>query len=404
MSVHDDALTAAGGVALGHHAHPAAYSVFTRLVQQLDAYTRVADQIRQTLEAVQEATGADVVCWHNEANGDTLHTAEADGLSPDAFRGVAHRLVVRHQVGGSTAFLWQRPPGHSDRPAGTPYSAAAVRPHPRRHGWIVALSLNCDHELGNAELRLLGLAGAMLIKQTRHTRAFGQLKESLLGLVRCLTVVIDAKDSCTAGHSERVARIAVRLGKQMGLPGPTLSDLHLAGLLHDVGKVGVRDEVLLKPARLTPEETAHVREHVVIGDQIVAAIKPFARLRPGVRSHHERYDGQGYPDGLAGEQIPLIARVLAVADGCDAMMSARRYRGPLSPPQIDAILFEGAGTQWDPEIVEHFLACRQDVYPPIYQKGIGDSAHYAIDEIVAALKDASSETFPVMEAEGVAER
>jgi HD-GYP domain-containing protein (c-di-GMP phosphodiesterase class II) len=129
---------------------------------------------------------------------------------------------------------------------------------------------------------------------------------------------------------------------------------------------------------------------VVIGDQIIATIKPFARLRPGVRHHHERFDGTGYPDGLSGEDIPLMARILAVADSCDAMMSARRYRGPLAPPQIDAVLQKYAGTQWDPAVVEAFMVCRTDIYPPIYQKGIGDSALYALDEMVNSIKDGSS--------------
>jgi HD-GYP domain-containing protein (c-di-GMP phosphodiesterase class II) len=400
MTVNNDPVAvAAAPSGFGAHLNPAAFAILTRLVQQLDTFTRTSDQIRQALEAIQETTGVDVVCWYNAANGDTLHTAEADGLSADAFQTFIFKLLARYQDSDiAPAFLWHRPPG-LERPAGTPCSAAAVRPHQRRPGWIVALSLRREHLLTNTDLRLINLAGTMLVKQTQHSRAFVKLKESLLGLVRCLTVVIDAKDSCTAGHSERVSRIAVRLGKQMGLPTQTLSDLHLAGLLHDVGKVGIRDEVLLKPGQLTAEEMAHVREHVTIGDQIVATIKPFARLRGGVRNHHERWDGRGYPDGLAGIDIPLVARILAVADSCDAMMSARRYRGPMSPPQINVILQQNAGTQWDPEVVAHFLACRQDVYPPIYQKGIGDSAQLAIDEIVEDMKDASSACFPIVEVE-----
>jgi HD-GYP domain-containing protein (c-di-GMP phosphodiesterase class II) len=233
----------------------------------------------------------------------------------------------------------------------------------------------------------------MLLKQRQHSWVCAEFKETLLGLLRCLAAVIEAKDSCTAGHSERVSQIAARIGQQMGLAGEAVGDLQLAGLLHDVGKVGVRDEILLKPGGLTAAEQEHLRAHVLIGDQIVSTIKPFARLRPGVRGHHERYDGQGYPDGLAGEGIPLLARVLAVADSCDAMMSARRYRGPLPPPQIDAVLLEGAGAQWDPKVVEAFMACRQAIYPPIYQKGIGESGALAIDRIVERLKDGPSGGF-----------
>ena len=332
-----------------------------------------------------------------------LCTPPRKTASLPALHAFLQRLLAKQRVADNTPFLWHCPPAQEERRANLPASAAALHPHPRHPGWIVALSLRRDRELGNTDLRLIGLAGAMLVKQTQHTHAFSQLKDSLLGLVRCLTIVIDAKDSCTAGHSERVSRIAIRIGKQMDLPNQTISDLHLAGLLHDVGKVGIRDEVLLKPGQLTAEEMAHIRRHPVIGDQIVATIQPFARLRPGVRSHHERIDGKGYPDGLSGEHIPLLARILAVADSCDAMMSARRYRGPLTPPQIDKIFLQNAGLQWDATVIEHFMACRQDIYPPIYQRGIGDSAHLAIEEIVASLKDDSSSYFQLPVVQGAKE-
>ena len=152
----------------------------------------------------------------------------------------------------------------------------------------------------------------------------------MFGIVQCLSTAIDAKDPYTCGHSERVARIAVRLGEVMNLSRGEISDLYLAGLLHDVGKIGIRDEVLCKPGPLTAEEEEHIREHPIIGERIISNVTRLAYLRPGVRGHHERFDGGGYPDGLAGEAIPPIARILAVADSCDAMMSARRYRPALA--------------------------------------------------------------------------
>src|SRR5262249_48902639 len=157
------------------------------------------------------------------------------------------------------------------------------------------------------------------------------------GLVNCLTATIEARDAYTAGHSERVARIGVILAEQMGLSHAEVSDVYLGGLLHDIGKIGIPDAVLQKDGPLTAQEYAHIKRHVVIGDRIVASIKPFDRLRPGVRSHHERFDGKGYPDGLAGADTPRLARILAIADACDAMMSPRRYRPALTPPLIDKI-------------------------------------------------------------------
>src|SRR5262249_32673205 len=143
----------------------------------------------------------------------------------------------------------------------------------------------------------------MVANQAHHLQLSAQLKDTVLGLVHSFTTAIDAKDEYTFGHSERVARIAVRLAEEMGLAGNLVSDLYLAGLLHDIGKIGIRDSVLLKPGRLTEEEMAHIKEHPAIGERIVANIKQLAHLCPAIRSHHERYDGQGYPDGLAGDQI-----------------------------------------------------------------------------------------------------
>src|SRR5262249_48608353 len=142
----------------------------------------------------------------------------------------------------------------------------------------------------------------------------------------------------------------------------TRSDLYLGGLLHDIGKIGVSDEVLRKPGKLTVEEMEQIRRHVTIGDEIVANVRHLAHLRPAVRNHHEHYDGTGYPDGLAGEQSPAIARILAVADACDALMSDRPYRRALPPAAIEEIFRAGAGVQWDPVVVNALLATSHDVF------------------------------------------
>ena len=214
--------------------------------------------------------------------------------------------------------------------------------------------------------------------QQRNDRVNDKWKETLFGVVRCLTAAIDAKDPYTCGHSERVARIAVRLGESMGMSRGDTSDLYLAGLLHDLGKIGIRDSVLWKEGPLTEEEYQHVREHPVIGEKIIANVTRLAYLRPGVRGHHERFDGLGYPDGLVGESIPLMARVLAVADACDAMMSTRRYRAALDESRICQIFEEGAGTQWDPRVVDHFLSCRHELLC-ISQRGLGQSVFIAVE-------------------------
>ncbi len=212
----------------------------------------------------------------------------------------------------------------------------------------------------------------------RATRRYQDLKELLVGLTRSLTAALDAKDSYTFGHSERVARVAMELGRELGLQADDLSDIYLAGLLHDVGKIGIRDSVLTKPGPLTREEFEHIKQHVTIGYNILSELHPIRNLLPGVLWHHERWDGQGYPHGLAGEAIPLLARILAVADAFDAMSTARPYREAMGPRRVEEVLTQGAGTQWDARVIEAFNNCRQKVHA-IRQHGVGDSLCAAID-------------------------
>ncbi len=219
---------------------------------------------------------------------------------------------------------------------------------------------------------------SLLELQVRGAARFAELKELLVGLTRSLTAAIDAKDSYTFGHSERVARVAVELGRELGLTEDELSDIYLAGLLHDIGKIGVRDSVLTKRGPLTAEEYEHVKQHVTVGYHILSELRPLHNLLPGVLSHHERYDGGGYPQGLAGEKIPLVARILAVADGYDAMSARRPYRDALSTAEVEETLRRGAGTQWDERVVAAFWRCRQRIHL-IRQRGVGESLTQALE-------------------------
>jgi HD-GYP domain-containing protein (c-di-GMP phosphodiesterase class II) len=219
---------------------------------------------------------------------------------------------------------------------------------------------------------------ALLELHARGSHRYQDLKDLLVGLTRSLTTALDAKDSYTFGHSERVARIAVEISREMGLEGEELGDIYLAGLLHDVGKIGIRDTVLLKPDALTPEEREHIQQHVTIGYSILADLRQIRNLLPGVLYHHERIDGKGYPDGLAGEKIPLLARIIAVADGYDAMSNARPYRDAMPCRKVEEILIKGMGTQWDKQVVEAFMRCRQKIHS-IRQRGVGDSLRLAIE-------------------------
>ncbi len=173
-----------------------------------------------------------------------------------------------------------------------------------------------------------------------------------------LAAALDARDAYTAGHSTRVADYSLQIGRLAGWSEPQLELLYKTALLHDIGKIGVRDAVLLKEGRLTDEEFEQIKKHPVLGENILKQIEPvdaMSDLLPGVRSHHERYDGKGYPDGLIGEDIPMIGRAIAIADAFDAMTSDRPYRLGMPEERALAILSEGRGTQWDPLLTELFV-------------------------------------------------
>jgi HD-GYP domain-containing protein (c-di-GMP phosphodiesterase class II) len=225
---------------------------------------------------------------------------------------------------------------------------------------------------------LLASFSTLVAAQARTSYRHQDLKDLVVGLTRALTAAIDAKDSYTAGHSERVARMSMELGKELGLPEEQLNDIYLAGLLHDIGKIGIRDEVLSKPGRLTDEERRHINEHVVIGHRILSGLTGIDHLLPGVLYHHEHFNGSGYPEGLTGDRIPRLARIIAVADSFDAMSSDRPYRVRMPPQQVENVLREGAGKQWDPVIIDAFIKCK-DRLCDIRQRGIGDSLREALN-------------------------
>ncbi|MCJ8011903.1 HD domain-containing protein [Paenibacillus sp. KQZ6P-2] len=187
-----------------------------------------------------------------------------------------------------------------------------------------------------------------------------------------LAVALDARDPYTAGHSLRVAEYSELIGRLCGMSFEELVVIRESALLHDIGKIGIRDTVLLKEGRLTDEEFEQIKLHPALGENILLQIEPkevMAALLPGVRSHHERYDGKGYPDGLAGEEIPVLGRIIAVADAYDAMTSDRPYRKGMAPSVALRILDEGRGSQWDPVFAKVFVDYMRRHLPSIPKHG-----------------------------------
>jgi diguanylate cyclase (GGDEF)-like protein len=355
----------------------AAWEAVQHFIRELQDGKPIPDQYRTALSAVCAGTGARLSFLYSEQNALVLETAGEDASMSHSCREIAIKLIEELPQGG----LWEsRDAIHEtvlpDRPVLS--SAAVLRVETPRPAMLFALRFDRGRPFVPADLQFMQVIWQLQSGHKRHSHVHENLKETLFGVVRCLSTAIDAKDPFTCGHSERVARIAVRLGEEMLLSRGEISDLYLAGLLHDVGKIGIRDDVLRKEGALTPEEYDHIKEHPVIGERIISNVTRLAYLRPGIRGHHERYDGKGYPDGLATEDIPLMARILAVADACDAMMSNRRYRAALSQVKIEEIVKLGSGTQWDPRITAHFLSCRHELYA-VCQRGLGQSVYAAIE-------------------------
>ncbi|MDR3707127.1 MAG: response regulator [Capsulimonadaceae bacterium] len=175
-------------------------------------------------------------------------------------------------------------------------------------------------------------------------------------VILALSRVMEARDQYTQAHTERVAGYAVALGEEIGLSEEDRRLLYRAALLHDIGKVGISELILNKPGALTPEETRIVREQSVLSAEICAPMRSTPQILPIIRHIHEHIDGSGYPDHLVGDQIPLGARILGIADAYDAMTSQRPYRPALTPAKARALLSGGAGQQWDKKLVDRFLA------------------------------------------------
>ncbi|MBX5491606.1 MAG: response regulator [Chloroflexi bacterium] len=183
---------------------------------------------------------------------------------------------------------------------------------------------------------------------------YAELERSYLATIEALAAALDARDSATEGHCERVTGITLLIAEQLGLQGPELKALHYGAALHDIGKIGIPDAILRKPGQLTEEEWALMRQHPQLGERIIAGIDFLRSAVPVVLYHHERWDGSGYPFGLAGETIPLGARIFSVADTFDAMISNRPYRRGLPFERALAEIHRVAGSQLDPTVVEAF--------------------------------------------------
>jgi putative two-component system response regulator len=193
------------------------------------------------------------------------------------------------------------------------------------------------------------------VRSALRLKAVYNTLDSAEQVIFALAAAVEAKDPLTEKHTQRVAESARHLGARWGLPEVALDALYRGGIIHDIGKIGVPDAILLKPGGLDADETARMQSHVVIGENIIRPLHSLSMLLPIIRHHHERFDGRGYPDGLHAREIPRLAGIVAVCDAFDALVNDRPYRARLPIDHALAVLVDGAGHQWDPEVVDLFV-------------------------------------------------
>ncbi|MFY7895513.1 MAG: HD-GYP domain-containing protein, partial [Phycisphaerales bacterium] len=234
-----------------------------------------------------------------------------------------------------------------------------------------------DWMISSYDTQLFEACAGFLATFIENVALYDDQHQLFMGTVQAMTAAIDAKDRYTRGHSERVALLSMQLAQAAGLPPQQCERIRIAGLVHDVGKIGVPENVLLKAGKLTEEEFAHIKKHPQTGYEILKGVSLLEDVLPGVMHHHERYDGKGYPHGLFADEIPLIARIIAVADTFDAMSSNRAYRSKMPRDVVLAEIARSGGTQLDPRISQLMLSLDLTEYDAMTQR------HAALDQQTA---------------------
>ena len=288
--------------------------------------------------------GVAVTAGQVEADEKQLYALAAAVLSPN--RDQPNGPIVHND--------FVMPPGLADMPPLRNLIAVPIGTDTNRIGALMAF--NKDGDFDTVDLKLLTSIAGQVGVFLANNRLYADLQELLMGVLHALTATIDAKDPYTSGHSQRVALISRRIAIEHGLEGEKVQRIYLMGLLHDIGKIGVPEAVLCKTGKLTDEEFEEIKRHPARGAKILGGIRQLDDVISGIVAHHERLDGSGYPEKLKGDEVPLEARIVGLADGFDAMTSDRTYREALALDVVIKEIRTHAGTQFDPDLVKTFLA------------------------------------------------
>lgn len=324
----------------------------------------------ETTAGIMEVRGLGVLFWGNGVERRPplifggVGLGEAESLRLDA---LLHETLSASNEEGALLLNDTKasPPFKWLSPHVTQVLAVPMRRHGQTLGCLVALDKDVPSDVfgtfnrgvfTSMDRKLLGGVAVHVALFLENRKLFQDTESLLMGLLHSLVAAVDAKDAYTCGHSVRVGKYARRLAQEAGLELAAAERVYLSGLLHDVGKIGVDDAVLRKPGKLTDEEFAQVKRHPEIGYGILKGIPQILDILPGVLCHHEKFDGRGYPQMLAGEQIPLLGRIMCLADSFDAMTSSRTYRKALSIDDAKSEIRKCSGSHFDSGLAELF--CR----------------------------------------------
>jgi len=239
-------------------------------------------------------------------------------------------------------------------------------------GWVMAVNKGSEKGFRHTDAALLAPFVSLIRLYDQSVAQVQEMQQLLLGFARSLTAAVDSKDPRRAGHSERTARIAVEIARRLSLPGLDLGEVYLAGLLHDIGKIGVPEHLFRKNTPWNAQDMQQFQRHTQVGYSFLADLPKLRQVALAILHHHEHYDGSGYPDGLSGEAIPILARIIAVADAYDAWSTGYLDRPAVSVGEAERRLVAESGSKWDPQVVQALLAAR-DALLAIRPGGVGQS-------------------------------
>jgi HD-GYP domain-containing protein (c-di-GMP phosphodiesterase class II) len=339
--------------------------LFSRIATQIKTLRFSNTMLRSLIEEIMDGMGADLAfarfLQHAEQDvhvrGESIahEIPDPEGLADKLLRSIPletrdpeHNYFVLNNSDTSPTFRPLMP---------EPFRFLGVRiEHESEfYGWLGLLSLNMREIFRQNELRLLTSMAEQVAAVIANTDLYRDLERFIVNMVKSLVHAIEAKDVYTRGHSERVSEYSMRIAEVLSLDKKDRDNLQWASILHDIGKIAISEQVLNKPGRLTDREYHHIQDHSRHGFNILSPLEQLSESLPAILHHHERFDGGGYPDGLKGEEIPLLARIIAVADTYDAMTSDRAYRPAKLQEEALEILEEVAGTQLDPRLAELFV-------------------------------------------------